>query len=53
VELACDEEWMISELNGFDKLAVRAVSVEDHACFFKLFTVFVVEFVAVAVTFVD
>jgi len=53
VELARDEEGMFRYFDDFDQFAVRCVAAEGETGFFEFFAVGIVEFVAMAVPFVD
>jgi hypothetical protein len=53
VKLAGDEKGMILEFNDFNQLAVGRQAAENKTGLFKFLAVGVVEFVAVAVAFVD
>ena len=53
MELAGDEKRMVLQLDDFDQFAVRRKAAENKAGLLEFFAVGVVEFVAVAVAFVD
>ena len=53
VELAGDKEWMVFEFDHFNEFAIRARAAEKEAGFFEMGAVFVVEFVAMTMAFVD
>ena len=53
MELAGDEEGMFREFDNLDELAVGRVAAESKTGFFKFLAVSVVEFVTMAMAFVD
>ena len=53
MELAAQEPRVIGDFNDFHQRAIGGLAAENHAHIRKAFAVGIVEFVAVAVAFVD
>ena len=53
MELAGDEKRVVLQFDHFDQFAIRRRAAEDKACFLELSPIRIVEFVAVAVPFVN
>lgn len=53
MKLAGDEKRMIRQLNYFNQFSVRREAAENKSGFFETFAVDIIEFIAVAMTFVN
>ena len=53
MKLARQEKWMVFQFDHFDQFSVGRIAAQNESGFLEFFAVGVVEFVAVAVAFVD
>ena len=53
MKLAGDKEWVLWQFDDLDEFAVRCVAAESEVGFFEFLAISVIEFVAVAMAFVD
>ena len=51
MRLSCDKERMGGDLNHLDQLIIWSCAADNESGFFELFTVSVIEFVAMTMTF--